>query len=110
MLRRGHFSTHVFEAFFTSTFWAMYEDDYGNDWGMDERCLQDRYTFTYGGLCSHNPINEMVRGDHGLPKAISDHRFATEDDKTAQALGQLEQPTEEQMEALKLSFGGSAIC
>jgi hypothetical protein len=29
----------VFEAFFTFAFWAMRENDFGNDWGMGEMCL-----------------------------------------------------------------------
>jgi hypothetical protein len=30
---------HVFEALFAFALWAMYENHYGNDWGMEEMCL-----------------------------------------------------------------------
>ena len=52
------------EATFSFLFWAMRSTS--KDYGIGFCCPWPRDSFTYGGLCSHNPLFEKVNGNFGL--------------------------------------------
>ena len=53
------------EAVFTFVFWAL-NCKTKHGFGFADLCPWDRDTLEYGGLCSHNPMSENIRGDLGL--------------------------------------------
>lgn len=52
------------EAAFSFLFWSMQPSN--KDYGMSACCPWPRDSFLYGGLCSHAPLIESVRGHFDL--------------------------------------------
>lgn len=52
------------EAAFSFLFWTMQSEN--KDYGMSSCCPWPRDSFSYGGLCSHNSLLEMVAGNFDL--------------------------------------------
>lgn len=52
------------EAAMSFLFWAMKSQN--KDYGMSEFCPWSRDSFSYRGLCSHNPLSDAIAGDFNL--------------------------------------------
>lgn len=52
---------YAIEATFSFLFWTMYSKD--KDYQIGSCCLWPRESFTYGGLCSHSALNDLVKAD-----------------------------------------------
>jgi hypothetical protein len=52
------------EGAFACIFWAMYRRD--TDYGFQHLCPWPMTSFTYDGLCSHNPFKEAIHGEVDL--------------------------------------------
>lgn len=51
----------VLEATFSFLFWTMYSKD--KDYQIGSCCPWPRDSFTYGGLCSHSPLNDRFKAN-----------------------------------------------
>lgn len=55
---------YAIEATFSFYFWAMKRKDI--DYGIGACCPWPLGVFTYNGLCSHNALRDMIRGQFNL--------------------------------------------
>ncbi|KAH7027692.1 uncharacterized protein B0I36DRAFT_327658 [Microdochium trichocladiopsis] len=61
----------LLEATLTAWFWAVHSECRQTDRQVIEQlCPWPTDSFQYGGLCSHSPLNEGVRGDLGMSEEL----------------------------------------
>ncbi|POS69791.1 hypothetical protein DHEL01_v211815 [Diaporthe helianthi] len=60
-LPRFRLLNYSVEAMFSFLFWAMFPKT--GEYQIGSCCLWPRGSFTYGGLCSHSPLNDLMRAN-----------------------------------------------
>lgn len=88
------------EASLAFVFWALRaKTDYGH--GMVHMCPWDRATLEYGGLCSHNPLMEILAGDFDLSAEELEAKAKDRADKIVQSRKRWAEENPEGIAAIK---------